>query len=145
MLDKLKSAISENNIKNAREILKNEFLEKNYSEETLNTAVELAETYNVFDVSDNEKMVKDVKEWDEHYLNKLKQALNINFSKDRFINAYYVSRKLRNEDNKTLNNIHLCSEYKDFYSGVKVGALLLGTVISTFAGTLLIRKLIKKK
>ena len=88
MLDKLKSAISENNIKNAREILKNEFLEKNYSEETLNTAVELAETYNVFDVSDNEKMVKDVKEWDEHYLNKLKQALNINFSKDRFINAY---------------------------------------------------------
>ena len=34
MLDKLKSAISENNIKNAREILKNEFLEKNYSEET---------------------------------------------------------------------------------------------------------------
>jgi len=146
MLDKLKAAISEKNIRNAREILKNEFVEKSYSEDTLNNAIELAENYNIFDVSDNEKLLKDSSMWDKRYLEKLKAKLDSNFSKERLVNAYYVARKLRKEKaDNGLSNIHLCNEYKDFYSGVKVGACLIGAAVTTVIGAVLIRKFNKRK
>lgn len=148
MLDKLKAAISENNVRNARDILKKEFLEKKYSEETLITAVELAENYNIFDNSDNEKMIKDSSLWNERYFENLKEKLNSNFSKDRFINACHVAKKLRKEkkDNSDmLSNVHLCNEYKDFYSGVKVGACLIGAAAVTAIGVILIKSINKNK
>lgn len=145
MIDNLKLAISENDIVKARKILKDELLDKNYPHEIFKDALELASDYNIFEEHDNEILSEEPKEWTPEYLQKLKDGLNINFSKERFVKAYYISRKINNSANEKecTSLIKVNKKCRDFLHIVEVGAAITGTlVIGT--GLFLLRKKIRK-
>lgn len=131
MIDTLKLAISENDIIKAREILKNELLEKNYPHEIFKDAVDLALDYNVFVEHDKEELSDDAAKWTYDYLEKLKEGLNSNFSKERFLKAYYVHKKLNNSaiENECTSLITINRKYKDFVFIAKSAAIATGAVV----------------
>lgn len=128
MIDDLKVAISENDSKKAREILVNEILGTNYPYEVFTNSIALAEECNIFEEHNNEELVSDPKFWTNEYLAKLLEGLNENFSKERFLKAYYVTRKLEKEVSNT--NGCCCvkgeKDYKDFFKLAKVSAAVVG-------------------
>ncbi len=145
MIDNLKLAISEKDIEKAREILKDELLDKNYPHEIFIDALRLATDYNVFEEHDNENLIEDPNKWTKEYLEKLKIDLNTNFSKERFIKAYYVYKKLNNADVKEefTSLITINKKCKDFLFIIEAGAAIIGT-ITVGAGIYFLRKKLKK-
>ena len=97
MIDNLKIAISENDIEKARRIMINELIGTNYPHEVFKDAMELAAECNIFEEHDNGKLNQNVKDWDKEYLEKLIAGLGKNFSRERFLTAYYVARKIEQE------------------------------------------------
>lgn len=144
MLDELKVAISENDIPKARRIMKTALLETNYPHEVFKDAMDLASAYSVFEEHDNKKLEKNPKEWNETYFEKVKEDLEENFSKERFVHAYYVARKvLDGIDEEKSCPIKLYDEYKDFFLLAQIGAAVVG---ATAVGVgILLYKLRKKK
>ncbi len=146
MIDNLKLAISEKDVEKAREILKEELLEKNYPHEIFRDALELASDYDVFDEHDKENLSENPKEWTPEYLEKLKNGLNSNFSKERFMKAYYVSKKIYNSANEEecTSLITLNKKCKDFLFMIEAGAAVVGAV-TIGAGLYLLNKKLKNK
>ena len=145
MIDNLKLAISEKDIAKARKILKDELLEKNYPHEIFKDALEFASDYGVFEDHDNEILSDDPKEWTPEYLQQLKNGLNTNFSKERFIKAYYVSRKINNAANEKecTSLIQINKKCINFLRVVEAGAAITG-VLAAGAGLYFLRKKLKK-
>lgn len=144
MIDNLKLAISENDMMKARKILKDELLERNYPHEIFKDALELAVDYDVFEKHDNEILSEEPEKWTQEYLEELKKGLNNNFSKERFVKAYYVSKKINNEANS--NDKSSDNKKKN---GKKIACLAGGiAVVSSIAllvcGAILSNKKIKK-
>jgi hypothetical protein len=128
MIDDLKLAISEKNLEKARMILKSELLEREYPSELLKDTIDLASSYDVFEVHNDEKFLPHPKEWTKEYLEELKNDLDNNFSKERFMRAYYVARtveKLGDADNKK-TSVCIYKQYKDFFRSAKIGAAVVG-------------------
>ena len=110
MIDDLKLAISEKDLEKARRILKSELLEREYPAELLKDTIDLVSPYDVFEIHNDEKFLPNPKEWTKEYLEKLKEDLDDNFSKERFMRAYYVARtieKLKDIDNENASVCHL--------------------------------------
>lgn len=132
MIDKLKVAISENDVEKARRVMKNELLNTDYPHEVFTDAIELASAYGVFESHDNEKLLADPKEWDEKYLEKLNSGLDKNFSKERFIRAYYATRKIEKNKFNTIQDescsVSVYDEYKSFHVLAQIGAGVIGAV-----------------
>lgn len=130
MIDNLKLAISEKDIERAREILKGELLEKNYPHEIFRDALDLASDYNVFDEHDNENLIDDSEKWTDDYLIKLKNDLNSNFSKERFVKAYYVYKNIAGKDKKEDKEllITINKKCKNFLLMMETGAAIIGAV-----------------
>lgn len=145
MIDNLKLAISEKDIQKAREILKSELLEKNYPHEIFRDALDLASDYNVFAEHDNENFIDDPEKWTKEYLLKLKNDLNSNFSKERFVKAYYVSKKMAGKEEKKDKEllITINKRCKNFLFMIETGAAVIGAV-TVGAGIYYLRKKIKK-
>ena len=145
MIDNLKLAISEKDIQKAREILKSVFLEKNYPHEIFRDALDLASDYNVFAEHDNENFIDDPEKWTKEYLLKLKNDLNSNFSKERFVKAYYVSKKMAGKEDKKDKEllITINKRCKNFLFMIETGAAVIGAV-TVGAGIYYLRKKIKK-
>lgn len=128
MIDDLKLAISEKDLEKARRILKSELLEREYPPELLKDTIDLVSSYDVFQVHDEEKFLLTTKEWTKEYLEKLKNDLDNNFSKERFMRTYYVARtieKLAKAEDNT-NSICVYKQYKDFFRSAKIGAAVVG-------------------
>ena len=68
--------------------------------------------------------------WTESYFEKLKDGLNNNFSKERFMKAYYVARKLEKETGTPKKEescpVSVYDEYKDFFLLAQIGAAVIG-------------------
>lgn len=135
MIDDLKLAISEKNLEKARRILKAELLEREYPPELLKETIDLASSYDVFEVHNEEKFLPIPKEWTKEYLERLKIDLDDNFSKERFMRAYYVARtieKLGDKGNGT-TSISIYKQYKDFFRSAKIGATVVGVTAGVVA------------
>ena len=91
-------------ISGARAILNNEILWNNSSEEEFYKMVELCEFYSIFDKHDGVIEDKDINEYDENDLLDLNTDLTFNFSKERCLLAYKVSRYLNKKDFKSKEN-----------------------------------------
>ena len=145
MIDNLKLAISEKDIQKAREIVKSELLEKNYPHEIFRDALDLASDYNVFAEHDNENFIDDPEKWTKEYLLKLKNDLNSNFSKERFVKAYYVFKKMAGKEEKKDKEllITINKRCKNFLFMIETGAAVIGAV-TVGAGIYYLRKKIKK-
>ena len=130
MIDDLKVAISEKDIDKARRIMVKGLIESNYPHEVFKDAMELASEYNIFDVHNKEKFISNPENWNEDYLNKLKEKLMINFSRERFMVTYYVARKLDKENNDSKDEVktqlEICDKFKDTVFLSQVGAAVLG-------------------
>lgn len=129
MIDDLKVAISEKDIPKSRNILVSELLGTNYPYEVFTDAMSLAEECNIFDEHNSEELISDPKFWTEDYLVKLVEGLNSNFSKERFLKTYYVTRKLEKDENKNEKEtcpVEVSKEYKDFLFLAKAGAAVIG-------------------
>ena len=132
MIDNLKIAISENDIEKARRIMINELIGTNYPHEVFKDAMELASECNIFEEHDNCKLNQNAKDWNKEYLEKLIAGLGKNFSRERFLTAYYVARKLEQEkkdaeieDKCTLK---IYEKYKDKMKYIEIGGAILGAL-----------------
>lgn len=145
MIDNLKLAISENDMIKARKILKDELLEKNYPHEIFKDSLELAVDYNVFQEHDKEILSENPEEWTEEYLSKLKDGLDENFSKERFVKAYYISKKLDSDVNENNSNSlsNLKGKGKNFLHLAEGLAAAVGVGTMVY-GAFLLNKKIKK-
>lgn len=149
MIDNLKTAISENDIAKARRILVNELVCKDYPYEVYRDAMELAEECGVFEEHDNKKLSSDPKDWDRDYLNELVAELQDNFSKDRFLTAYYVARKIDKYEKKQKRryeedcNIIMTDSERNYLNVAKVSAVVAG-VTALGVGLILLYKFKKK-
>lgn len=131
MIDDLKMAISEKDTDKARRIMVKGLIDSNYPHEVFKDAVELASEYNLFDTHDKEKFISDPENWDEIYLEKLKYKLMKNFSRERFMVAYYVARKLEKVEKNNIDDetqIEIYDKFKNTVFLAQVGATLLGLV-----------------
>ncbi|MGG7177545.1 hypothetical protein ACQPU1_08140 [Clostridium paraputrificum] len=128
MIDELKVAISEKDIEKARRLMKTKLLSTNYPHEVFKDAIDLAITYGVFEEHNNDKLIPDPKKWTNEYLEELIGALDINFSKERFMTTYYISRKLQGSSYKYDESykVSVYDEYKDFFLLAQVGAAIIG-------------------
>lgn len=128
MIENLKMAISENDLVKARRILKNELLGTDYPYEVFTNAMDLASTYGVFEAHDKEKLKEDPKAWTASYYEELKEKLDKNFSKERFMIAYYIARKLEKGEvtEEKSAPISVYDEYKDFFLLAQIGAAVVG-------------------
>jgi hypothetical protein len=145
MIDDLKLAISEKDLDKARRILKTELFQREYPPELLKDTIDLVSSYDVFEIHDGEKFLPNPKEWTMEYLEKLKADLDDNFSKERFMRAYYVARtieKLKDSNNGN-PSISIYKQYKNFSQPVKIGAVAATGVLVVGIG-LLIYKINKK-
>lgn len=142
MIEDLKIAISEKQIDKARRIMINELIGVNYPHEVFKDAIDLASECGIFEDHDNGRLISNPKAWNKEYLESLKNKLENNFSRERFLTTYYVARKL-DEDSK-LNvpeekcPIEVYDEYKDFKKIAKIGAVTLG-VTAVGIGILLLK------
>ena len=147
MINNLKMAISDNDLERARFIMINELIGSSYPHEVFTDVMNLAVEYNVFEEHNKERLISDPEKWDEEYFLKLKEKLNKNFSKERFMTAYYVSKKLnkdyRNLKREEVLDIKVCDKYKDFLVAAQIGAAVTG-VIAIGIGVLLYRNNKKK-
>lgn len=99
-MEELKAILEENDISGARAILNNEILWNSSKEEKFYNMIELCESYGVFDKHDGEMQEKNIYEYDENNLIDLNTDLTFNFSKERCLLAYKVSRYLNLKDFK---------------------------------------------
>ncbi len=149
MIDNLKTAISENDIEKARRILVNELICKDYPYEVYRDAMDLAEECGVFDEHNNMKLSSDPKEWDRDYLNELVDELQDNFSKERFLTAYYVARKIDKYEKKQRRKLDeecdvlVTDSERNYLNVAKVSAIVAG-VTALGVGLLLVHKFKKK-
>lgn len=145
MIDNLKLAISQKDIGKAREILKDELLEKNYPNETFKEALDLASNYEIFDAHDNEVLSDNPDEWTLEYFNKLKFDLESNFSKERFVKAYYVSRKIKNliVEDESESSTDVKKKFKNLLVVLETTAAVVGTV-TIGAGIYFLTKKLRK-
>ncbi|MBU5487680.1 hypothetical protein KQI77_05805 [Clostridium sp. MSJ-8] len=149
MIDNLKTAISENDIAKARRILVNELICKDYPYEVYRDAMDLAEECGVFDEHNNMKLSSDPKEWDRDYLNELVDELQDNFSKERFLTAYYVARKIDKYEKKQRRKLDeecdvlVTDSERNYLNVAKVSAIVAG-VTALGVGLLLVHKFKKK-
>lgn len=149
MIDNLKTAISENDIEKARRILVNELICKDYPYEVYRDAMDLAEECGVFDEHNNMKLSSDPKEWDRDYLNELVDELQDNFSKERFLTAYYVARKIDKYEKKQRRKLDeecdvlVTDSERNYLKVAKVSAIVAG-VTALGVGLLLVHKFKKK-
>lgn len=142
MLDDLKVAISEEDINKARRIMTEELIGTNYPHEVFKEAIDLADTYKLFEEKDDENLKSDPKEWNMDYLTGILDELKDNFSKERFMTAYYVARKLERELEKesTENKCIIKRAYKDHkkvFIGAMIGAAVTGACALGFSVYLL--------
>lgn len=129
MIGELKVAISEKDLDKARRIMKSELLGTDYPHEVFRDAIDLADAYGVFEVHDKEKLLLDPKDWTLNYFEKLKNTLDENFSKERFMKAYYIARKLEKTSDKSNEDscsVRVYDEYKDFFLLAQIGAAVVG-------------------
>ena len=149
MIDNLKTAISENDIEKARRKLVNELICKDYPYEVYRDAMDLAEECGVFDEHNNMKLSSDPKEWDRDYLNELVDELQDNFSKERFLTAYYVARKIDKYEKKQRRKLDeecdvlVTDSERNYLNVAKVSAIVAG-VTALGVGLLLVHKFKKK-
>lgn len=132
MIDQLKVAISEKDIDKARRVMISELLTTDYPHEVFRDAIDLADAYGIFETHDKEKLLSDPKDWTESYFQKLKDGLNNNFSKERFMKAYYVARKLEKETGTPKEEscpVSVYDEYKDFFLLAQIGAAVIGAAV----------------
>ncbi|MBD7916077.1 hypothetical protein H9660_13060 [Clostridium sp. Sa3CUN1] len=109
-MEELKAILEKNDINEARAILNNEILWNTSNEEMFYEMVNICEVYNVFDENDEKIEEKDINEYTESDLIDLNTSLTLNFSKERCILAYKVSRQLNGKR----------AEKKDFFKDEKV-------------------------
>ena len=135
MIDDLKLAISEKNLEKARRILKAQLLEREYPPELLKDTIDLVSSYDVFEVHNEEKFLPNPKEWTKEYLEKLKNDLDGNFSKERFMRAYYVARTIEKlgDKNTGITSVSIYNHYKDFLKSAKISATVVGVTAGVVA------------
>lgn len=133
MLEDLKMAISEKDIDKSRKIMTEELIGTDYPHEVFKDAIELAETYDIFEENTDGNLKTEPKEWNMEYLQGLLGELKENFSKDKFMTAYYVARKLEKEldirENGRCSCIKKsCKEHKKLLIAGATGAIVMGIV-----------------
>lgn len=99
-MEELIKFIEANDISGVRAVLQNEILWNTSSKEDVNNMIELCDKNEVFDEHDGKMLSYNIAEYDDEQLLNLKSDLTFNFSKERYILAYKVSRVL-NEKNKS--------------------------------------------
>lgn len=146
--------LKKNDISGARAILNNEILWNSSSEEEFYKMIDLCEEYNVFDENDEKIEDKDITEYTETDLINLNTDLTFNFSKERCLLAYKVSRYIngkKSENNEksdfsrdekviytTYNNQDLENKNKDIIKKLAI----IGAGIITFT---VVSKMIRKR
>lgn len=93
-MEELIKFIEANDISGARAVLQNEILWNTSSKEDVNNMIELCDKNEVFDEHDGKMLSYNIAEYDDEQLLNLKSDLTFNFSKERYILAYKVSRVL---------------------------------------------------
>jgi len=133
MIDDLKLAISEKDLPKARRILKTELFQREYPPELLKDTIDLVSSYDVFEIHNGEKFLPNPKEWTKEYLEKLKAELEDNFSKERFMRAYYVARTIEKLEDKDAS---LCfyKKYNNLSKSAKVGAAAAAGILAVGIG-----------
>lgn len=132
-MEELKAILEKNDINEARAILNNEILWNNSNEEVFYKMVSLCEAYNVFDEKDEKLEEKDISEYTESDLIDLNTSLTLNFSKERCLLAYKVSKYLNGK--KAEKVIYTTNESndlknKDIIKKISiVGGVALGAAI----------------
>lgn len=153
-MKELKEALEKNDVNEARAILNNEILWNSSKEEVFYEMVNLCEVYNIFDKNDEKIKEKDINEYTESDLIDLNTNLTFNFSKERCLLAYKVSRYIngkkseKNEKNDfsrdekviytTYNNQDLENKNKDIIKKLAI----IGAGIITFT---VVSKMIRKR
>lgn len=152
-MEELKKVLERNDIDEARAILNNEILWNSSSEETFYEMVNLCELYNVFDKNDEKIEEKSIDDYTESDLIDLNTNLTFNFSKERCLLAYKVSRYIngRKSENKekrdfsredkvvyTTNNEDLANKNKDIIKKLAI----IGAGIITFT---VVSKMLRKR
>lgn len=152
-MEELKKVLERNDIDEARAILNNEILWNSSSEETFYEMVNLCELYNVFDKNDEKIEEKAIDDYTESDLIDLNTNLTFNFSKERCLLAYKVSRYIngRKSENKekgdfsredkvvyTTNNEDLENKNKDIIKKLAI----IGAGIITFT---VVSKMFRKR
>ena len=133
MLEDLKMAISEKDIDKSRKIMTEELIGTDYPHEVFKDAIELAETYGIFEENTDDNLKTEPKEWNMEYLQSLLGELTENFSKEKFMTAYYVARKLEKEidiqENGRCSCIKkTCKEHKRLLIASAAGAIAAGII-----------------
>lgn len=153
MLQKFKTAVGEKNLEKARNLLVEEVIDGGYPQEEFKDAIEIASFYNVFENHDGEKFIEDPEKWTEEYYNTMIEGLKGNFSKERFMRTYYISRKLKNlncDDNLKIEGMSYSDNDKDrskLFKYAKVGGAVAAATAAAAAvgfGALLLGKRKKK-
>lgn len=152
-MEELKKVLERNDIDEARAILNNEILWNSSNEETFYEMVNLCEVYNVFDKNDEKIEEKAIDDYTESDLIDLNTNLTFNFSKERCLLAYKVSRYIngRKSENKekgdfsredkvvyTTNNEDLENKNKDIIKKLAI----IGAGIITFT---VVSKMFRKR
>lgn len=117
-------AISENDIDKCRNILLKEFLTTDYPKEVYEDAINLAETYGVFEEHNNEELVDEKRRWTENYLSWVKDQLNVNFSKERFILVVKMTRDFERTSGHGNLPIEVSNKYTNFKKIAFVSAIV---------------------
>lgn len=129
MIDDLKMAISDKDVQKARRIMINELIGSNYPHEVFRDAIELANEYDIFEEHNKEKLNSNPKEWNQDYLELLKNKLFNNFSEERFMTTYYVARKIekdkRNDKLEKDYSMRSPDKYRDFLLLAEIGAAVV--------------------
>lgn len=133
MLEDLKMAISEKDIDKSRKIMTEELIGTDYPHEVFKDAIELAETYDIFEENTEGNLKTEPKEWNMEYLQALLKELKENFSKEKFMTAYYVARKLEKELDIRENGRYSCikkscCEHKKLLIAGAAGAIVAGII-----------------
>lgn len=147
MLQDIKLAVENNNIKEARKILTNEILGKDCDLNKFQEALDYGSECNLFEVHDDEQFLPDRKDWTLEYVEKLKNDLDNNFSKERLSRLYFISKGIKNitESNEKGINYSGSNDYKDFSYYTKICATAAVISVTALAAGFFIYSRSKKK
>lgn len=118
-MEELKEILKKNDVNEARALLNNEILWNSSNEEMFYKMVDICESYNVFDKSDEKIEDKDISEYTESDLIDLNTNLNFNFSKERCLLTYKVSRYLNEKKAKKKEDGDFSKNEKVIYTSTE--------------------------
>lgn len=125
MLEELKIAVENKDIEEAKNIMTKMVYKDKCTPVEFKEALDLGSKYNIFEEYNDNQFLLNPKECKEINLNKLKEHLKKNFSKELLAKIYYLRKYMDTitEKNQVTVNLGSDENYKDFSTYTKLCAI----------------------